>query len=67
VYVLTILPMVVYIGWIISMEDPVTVRHIAYGLLMIVGLSVLGYTAENVTQRIRFKAGPSGVEGEIGE
>lgn len=66
VFTLTILPFVGYIGWIIYLGDPLTIRHVAYGLLLIVGLSVFGYIAENVTQRIRFKAGLNGVEGEIG-
>ncbi len=69
IYVLTIPVMLAFIGWIIHLmaADAPTLRIIAVGLLGIVGVSVLGYTAENVTQRIRFKAGIDGVEGEIGE
>lgn len=69
IYVLTIPVLLGFIGWIIHLmaTDAPTLRIIAVGLLGIVGVSVLGYTAENVTQRIRFKAGIDGVEGEIGE
>lgn len=67
VYSIVTLASMVFLGWIIWLGDTLTVRHIAYGLLFIVGLGALGYVAENVAQRIRFKVGPTGVEGEIGE
>ena len=66
VFAVLVLAFVAFIGWIIGMRDELTVRHIAYGLLIIVGIAVIGYVAENVTQRIAFKAGLDGIEGEIG-
>lgn len=67
VYSIVTLASIGFIGWIIYMGDKLTVRHVAYGLLGIVGVGSFGYIAENVTQRIRFKLGPGGAEGEIGE
>lgn len=68
VYVLTSLTSLGFLGWIIYLvraeTQPLTV--IAVGLLGILTISVLGYTAENVAQRIKFRAGLDGVEGEIG-
>lgn len=63
---IVLLAFVAFIGWIIGMRDELTVRHIAYGLLIIVGIAILGYVAENVSQRVAFKAGLNGIEGEIG-
>ena len=67
VYVVTILASVAFIGWIIHRADTVTLRLVATGLLGIVGISVLGYTAENVVQRIKFHIGATGVDAEIGD
>lgn len=67
VYAIVTLAAVALLGWILDRADPVTVRHIAYGLLAIVGLGSLGYVAENVTQRVRFKGGLDGVDMEIGK
>lgn len=67
VFAIVVLAFVGFIGWIIHMRDVITVRHIAYGLLVIVGISAVGYVAENVTQRIRFKVGPDSLETEIGD
>lgn len=67
VYAIVTLACIAFIGWIISMRDELTVRHIAYGLLVIVGVGSFGYIAENVAQRVKFKAGLDGIEGEIGE
>lgn len=68
IYVLTVPVALAFLGWIIHLmaDDAPTLRIIAVGLLGIVTISVLGYTAENVAQRVRFKAGIDGVEGEIG-
>lgn len=67
VYTVTILVALCFTGWIIyRAEDMTTLQIIAVGLLGILGISVLGYTAENVTQRIRFRAGLDGIDGEIG-
>lgn len=41
-------------------------RILAVGLLGIVGLSTIGYVAENVTQRISFHIGADGAYAEIG-
>lgn len=68
VYVITTLVALGFVGWIIRLvqTDAPSLTVIAMGLLGILTISVLGYTAENVAQRIRFKAGLDGVEGEIG-
>ncbi|MCR4297249.1 MAG: hypothetical protein NUV75_00640 [Gallionella sp.] len=67
VYSIVALASIGYIGWIIWLGDNLTNRHIAYGLLAIVGVGSFGYIAENVTQRISFKVGPKGLNAEIGD
>ena len=67
IYSITVLASLVGLAWIIHLmrTDAPTLRIIATGLLFVVGISVLGYTAENVTQRISFHAGPDGLTGDI--
>lgn len=68
VYTATVLTAVGFIGWIIYLvrDDAPSLLVIALGLLGIVLISVMGYSAENIAQHIEFKAGLSGVEGSIG-
>lgn len=66
VYAIVTLAAMAFLGWIIWLGDELTVRHIAYGLLLIVAIGSIGYIAENVTQRIRFRWGLDGGEAEIG-
>lgn len=47
-------------------SDAPTLRIIAVGLLGIVGISVLGYTGENLAQRIKISAGVDGFSAELG-
>lgn len=65
VYAIVTLVCIAFIGWIIWLGDTLTIRHIAYGLLVIVGTGSFGYIAENVTQRLWFKFGSA--EAGIGE
>lgn len=69
IYAITVLCALGFLWWIIDLmrADAPTLRIIAVGLLGVVGISTLGYTAENVTQRIRFRAGADGIEAEVGE
>lgn len=67
VYAIVTLAATAALGWIIYQGDAITVRHVAYGLLGIVGLGSFGYVAENVTQRVSFRVGPGGINGEIGQ
>lgn len=66
VFATVVLASTAFIGWIIWQGDTITVRQIAWGLLGIVGISALGYVAENVTQRVKLKLSATGAEAEIG-
>lgn len=69
IYAITVLCALGFLWWIIDLmrADAPTLRIIAVGLLGIVGISTLGYTGENLAQRLKFRVGVDGMEAEIGE
>ena len=57
-----------YVAWIIHLlrQEANPLMQIALGLVAVIGLGTFFYGAENVTRAVKFKAGLTGVEAQIG-
>lgn len=59
------LVMIGYLGWIIDRLPPDLLKTIGWGLIFILALREVSHGAENVTARIKFKAGLDGADVEV--
>lgn len=60
------LAMLAMLAWIIGKSDAAGLKLIGLGLVAILFVREMFHGAENVTARLKFKAGMDGVSGEVG-
>lgn len=65
VHTIGAISMLAMLAWIVAKSGDETARYIGLGLIAILFVREMFHGAENVTARVKFSAGLSGVSGEV--